>query len=542
MPESTTNGAGAGLQLRDWLAEPEAPTELPPAREPDRPLPQPLSQPRQSAPATAATERQRRAAVSDAALVVPDMVRLQLDTALFGDRSPHGSTGPDGAPRSKNLTVLVGTVRVRTNRRGQTQREITDLGAVRYRYELSINEVFASETGVAYENYRFPITMPDAVLARCNDLLVDGQRVAVLGPIALDVTYDSRFQTDAYDAGLRTWTVQMDVLDVRAVGDDVPDMAWVQLEGEVIDRPRIYAHRYGDRREMIDRYAGVSLRCRELLAGPRGATARAVTRVVPIEVLIDPHEELIAASDGLLRTGNLVRIEGRFSPSTYQIRSPRRQERDETKQEQRPDEVAQALERTRTSIAANNAELRTQAEHHQQTVQTIQDRNRARATEGKQALPLPNTPARPLSDQALEQRILQAQRRLLTGTRIRVEVGYVELLRGTPVSVDERAQLIADREAEERTRQARRQSAPDRQPRTQPDSNAREAALDQATEQLMLRVAAADDAIDAGELLEETDAANAPPLARSAGRPRRRAAETAPVMDALLSDDDSSEP
>jgi hypothetical protein len=77
------------------------------------------------------------------------MVRLQLDTALFGDRAPHGSTGPDGAPRSKNLTVLIGTVRVRTNCRGQAQREITDLGAVRYRYELSINEVFASETGVA---------------------------------------------------------------------------------------------------------------------------------------------------------------------------------------------------------------------------------------------------------------------------------------------------------------------------------------------------------------------------------------------------------
>jgi len=87
----------------------------------------------------------------------------------------------------------------------------------------------------------------------------------------------------------------MDVHDVRAVGDDVPDMAWVQLEGEVIDRPRIYAHRYGDRREMIDRSAGVSLRCRELLAGPRGAAVRAVTRVIPIEVLIDPHEERIAA-------------------------------------------------------------------------------------------------------------------------------------------------------------------------------------------------------------------------------------------------------
>ncbi|MEI8305711.1 MAG: hypothetical protein WCF99_01480 [Chloroflexales bacterium] len=514
MPESITNGAGAGLQLRDWLAEPEAPAEQLPAGEPNRPQPQP----RPSAPATAITERQRRAAVSDAALVVPDLVRLQLDTALFGDHAPHGSAGPDGAPRSKNLTVLVGTVRVRTNRRGQTQCVITDLGAVQYRYELSINEVFASETGVAYETYRFPITMHDAVLARCGDLLVDGQRVAVLGPIALDVTYDSRFQTDAYDAGLRTWTVQMDVLDVRAVGDDVPDMAWVQLEGEVIDQPRIFAHRYGDRREMIDRYAGISLRCRELLAGPRGAAARAVTRVVPIEVLIDPYEELIAASDALLRIGNLVRIEGRFSPSTYQIRPPRRQDSGETKPDQRPDEIAQALERTRASIMARNAELHTQAERHQQAVQATQERNRSRAAEGKQALPLPNAPARPLPDQVLEQRIIQAQRRLLTGTRIRVEVGYVELLRGTPITADERAQLIADREAEERTRASRRQRSDSRRPRAQPELDVREATLDQATEQLMLRVAEADDGLGASGLLDEPDAAT-PPAPRAPGRP-----------------------
>lgn len=84
---------------------------------------------------------------------------------------------------------------------------------------LSINEVFASATGVAYATYRFLITMSDALLARCGDLLVDGQRVAAPGPITLEVTYDARFQTDAFDAGLRTWTVQMDVLDVCAVGD-----------------------------------------------------------------------------------------------------------------------------------------------------------------------------------------------------------------------------------------------------------------------------------------------------------------------------------
>jgi hypothetical protein len=152
--------------------------------------------------------------------------------ALFGDRSPHGSPRPDGAPRSKNLRVLLGTVRVRTTRSGRNQRVIPYLGAIQYRYELSINEVFSSATGIAYENYRLPITMSDAVLARCDDLLVDGQRVAVLGPI--------RPQRD-----LR------------------------------IDRTRIYAHPYGNRREMIDRYTGVSLRCRELLAEPRGAAARA---------------------------------------------------------------------------------------------------------------------------------------------------------------------------------------------------------------------------------------------------------------------------
>lgn len=105
--------------------------------------------------------------------------------------------------------------------------------------------------------------LPPRVACKLTNWMVDGQRVAVLGPIALDVTYDARFQTDAYDAGLRAWTVQMDVLDVRAVGDEVPDMAWVQIEGEVIDRPRVFAQRYGDRREMIERYANVSLRCRE---------------------------------------------------------------------------------------------------------------------------------------------------------------------------------------------------------------------------------------------------------------------------------------
>jgi hypothetical protein len=439
MPESTTNGAGAGLQLRDWLAEPESPAELPAAREPNHPQPQP--QP--SAPPPAITERQRRQAVSDAALVVPDMVRLQLDTALFGDRSPHGSAGPDGAPRSKNLTVLVGTVRVRTNRRGQTQREITDLGAVRYRYELSINEVFASATGVAYENYRFPITMPDAVLARCGDLLVDGQRVAVLGPIALDVTYDSRFQTDAYDAGRRTWDIRIDVLGVQEIGDDVPDMAWVQLEGEVVDRPRVYSRQYGDRRTLVEHYAGVTLRYREVLAASFGRAVRPVVKSIPVEVLISADEEIIPGSDALLRPGNLVRIEGRFSPSTFRL--PRAALEDAT--------VQTALERTRTQFETRNADLQQRQEASRRDRQTGQERP---ARDGAAS----NAPRQqPLNGEALERQIARAQQRLLTGRRVRVEIGYVELLHGEAATIEERRRLIAESEERRRARPAPRQQA-----------------------------------------------------------------------------------
>jgi hypothetical protein len=142
----------------------------------------------------------------------------------------------------------------------------------------------------------------------------------------------------------------------------------------------------------------------------------------------------------------------------------------------------------------------------------------------------------------LEQRVIHAQRRLLTGTRMRVEVCYVEILRGTPVSADDRAQLIANREAEERTCQTHRPRSDARPPQAQPDGAAREAALDQAPEQLMLRVAEADDMHKPGELRDESDAATTPCSGRSPGRPRRRAAEVGPVADALLSGDTASEP
>ena len=269
----STNGAGQGLLAEDWDVTPAS--TLRPAPTPTAPAPHP-----------APLEANDLPPAPQHGLILPDSVALLLDTALHGDRAPNGTPGADGRPRSKNLTVLVGTVRVVTTARGESQRVFTDLGAAEYRYELSINEVVGDEQSAARTSYRLPITMSDAVRARAEHLLVDGQRIALLGPLGMEEYYDRRFQRDSYDAGRRTWDIRIDVLGVQEIGDNVPDMAWVQLEGEVVDRPRIYSRQYGDRRTLVEHYAGVTLRYREVLAGAYGMAVRPVVKSIPVEVLI----------------------------------------------------------------------------------------------------------------------------------------------------------------------------------------------------------------------------------------------------------------
>lgn len=378
-------------------------------------------------------------------LVLPDGVALMLDTALHGDRAPSGTPGPDGRPRSKNLTVLVGTVRVVTTGRGEGRRIFTELGAAEYRYELSINEVVGDEQSAARTSYRLPITMSDAVRARAEHLLVDGQRIALLGPLGMEEYYDRRFQRDAYDVGRRTWDIRIDVLGVQETGDDVPDMAWVQLEGEVVDRPRVYARQYGDRRTLVEHYAGVTLRYREVLASSFGRAVRPVVKSIPVEVLISADEEIIPGSDALLRPGNKVRIEGRLSPATFRL--PRTVLEDAT--------VQTALERTRTQFETRNADLAQRAEAARQQRQTTQERAQRESRQGQAA----GARQQPLSAEALERQIARAQQRLLTGRRVRVEVGYVELLQGTPAAGDNRALLIAEAGERRRTPPARREAA-----------------------------------------------------------------------------------
>jgi len=280
-----TNGAGQGLLAEDWDVTPAAP-------------PRPAAAPIASEPSLTPVDAGNLPVRTDHGFILPDGVALMLDTALHGDRAPSGTPGPDGRPRSKNLTVLVGTVRVATIGRGESQRIFTDLGAAEYRYELSINEVVGDEQSAARTSYRLPITMSDAVRARAEHLPIDGQRIALLGPLGMEEYYDRRFQRDTYDAGRRTWYIRIDVLGVQEIGDDVSDMAWVQLEGEVVDRPRIYTRQYGDRRALVEYYAGVTLSYREVLAGSFGRAVRPVVKLIPVEVLISPDEEIIPSSYG----------------------------------------------------------------------------------------------------------------------------------------------------------------------------------------------------------------------------------------------------
>lgn len=413
-----TNGTGQGLLAEDWDHD---------AATPPRPavVPAPVTPPENTPPALPQILP---------GLIVPEGVALMLDTALAGDSAPAGTPGRDGRPRSKNLTVLIGTVRVFGAQRGGPRRVTTRLGAVEYRYELQINEVVGDDTAAARSSYSLPISMSDAVRTRYEHLLVDGQRIALLGPLGMEEYYDQRYQRDAYDAGRRTWDIRIDVLGVQEVGPEVPDAAWVQLEGEVVDRPRIYGRQYGERRDLVERYAGVTLRYREVLAGPYGMAVRPVVKSIPVEVLVTPDEELIPASDALLRPGNKVRIEGRLSPAAFRL--PRRDVESEV--------VQSALSRAREDLVARNAAL-----ERQQT--EVRAQRQAQAERGGQRTGTTQTPRQaPLSTEALERRIARVQQSLLTGRRVRVEVGYVELLHGEAATPEERIRLIAESEARQR--------------------------------------------------------------------------------------------
>jgi hypothetical protein len=279
----------------------------------------------------------------------------------------------------RNVCVLIGTVR----------RE-------RYGPNGKARPATATPLGMRYAPYRIEIeepgglafSMPLSVSARLMEtgLFADGARVQISGSVRLEQTYDRAFAVHPDDAGLPTWETRLDVLAVARAPETAPDGSWVKLVGAVDGGPAI-------RDEVIGPgvrcpIATVRIRCRSAVPSivPGARAAHALTTLTPADVALDGSVEHAAA---LLKHGNQVVVEGRLLPRVYQRRrgDPRIQE---------------ALAATEEAIRAKGG--------------------------------APDEVAR---------RIAAARRRMLTGVRMTIGVGYVELVKGRALTDDEVAHVIA---------------------------------------------------------------------------------------------------
>ena len=279
----------------------------------------------------------------------------------------------------RNVCVLIGTVR----------RE-------RYGPSGKARPATATPLGMRYAPYRIEIeepggrafSMPLSVSARLMEtgLFTDGARVQISGSVRLEQTYDRAFAVHPDDAGLPTWETRLDVLAVARAPETAPDGSWVKLVGAVDGGPAI-------RDEVIGPgvrcpIATVRIRCRSAVPSivPGARAAHALTTLTPADVALDGSVENAAA---LLKHGNQVVVEGRLLPRVYQRRrgDPR---------------IQAALAATEEAIRAKGG--------------------------------APDEVAR---------RIAAARRRMLTGVRMTVGVGYVELVKGRALTDDEVAHVIA---------------------------------------------------------------------------------------------------
>jgi len=279
----------------------------------------------------------------------------------------------------RNVCVLIGTVR----------RE-------RYGPNGKARPATATPLGMRYAPYRIEIeepgglafSMPLSVSARLMEtgLFTDGARVQISGSVRLEQTYDRAFAVHPDDAGLPTWETRLDVLAVARAPETAPDGSWVKLVGAVDGGPAI-------RDEVIGPgvrcpIATVRIRCRSAVRSivPGARAAHALTTLTPADVALDGSVEHAAA---LLKHGNQVVVEGRLLPRVYQRRRGDRR-------------IQAALAATEEAIRAKGG--------------------------------APDEVAR---------RIAAARRRMLTGVRMTVGVGYVELVKGRALTDDEVAHVIA---------------------------------------------------------------------------------------------------
>lgn len=169
------------------------------------------------------------------------VVSLHPDVRLALVESLHGDAGS-----ANNLCILVGTVtrEYQRNRRGSGQNTLsqgaenartvrTPLGMTESMLRLEVQEVWGDGLNTALTSYSMPLYVSAKLAA--TGVFVDGQRVAISGPLRMERTYDLRFAMHDLDPGLPAWTLRLDAVGIQPLAEDsdILDGSWVQLEGEI---------------------------------------------------------------------------------------------------------------------------------------------------------------------------------------------------------------------------------------------------------------------------------------------------------------------
>lgn len=271
----------------------------------------------------------------------------------------------------RNFCTIVGTLRQESgNGRGEKPPRVNPMEQFATSYVLDVAETIADATGAATSPYCLRLTISGRLLDPA--LVRNGARVALSGALRVVRTYDSSLACGPDDPGIPVWNTNLDIVAIQEVTDEVPDGSWVRLEGEVDGAPVVRDRAIGPK-TMIP-VLQTQIRCRQALPSSfRRSRARYVqTTVVPVEVMLD-HQ--VDGATALMLPGNYVRLEGRLHPVVFQRR-------------RRDPRVSDAIAYARKTISAQYK--RPEAEH----------------------------------------RIQEAVERILTGVRMVVDIGYVELVRG----------------------------------------------------------------------------------------------------------------
>lgn len=372
--------------------------------------------------------------VRAAAVALHPRLRLALDELLDAESA-----------QSHNLAILVGRVRQIPARRGRASetRSRTTPGAVRFQitdygiredlFRLEIQEVAGDGLDSGVTSYSMELAISHRLLE--SGLFVDGQRLAICGPLSMERSYDARFARSATDPGRPDWTTKLHVLTMLPVDDTIPDGSFVELVGTVEGEPRI-------RREPVsagafEPFATVRLRCRRQLRSGIGRSRAVFTTstLLPLEVALSGE---LANAGALLRAGNTVHVHGRLIQYRYQL--PVRPPAGEAGRADRKS-VPDVLDDIATSARVRLAQRRPDAD-----------------------------------PQLIEREVRRAQQRFLTVVKPTIEVGYVELQGGVPLDEAEIAALVTNW----RPRRSRDRLSPDL---VQPTPDAVAAALDTATAQ-----------------------------------------------------------